>query len=425
MGTKSRRAAREFALNVLYQVDVAKLPPEEALETALEYTRLEEATAEFATALVRGTLEHIRSIDETIGRLSVGWDTQRQPAVDRNILRMAMYEMLHLDNIPYSVTINEAVELAKKFSTEESGRFVNGVLGALARECGLHEEERYGAEMLDGLATARQIREEIKAEVERFIAQTGVTPHLAVIIVGEDPASQVYVNMKKKACLAAGMLSTVHELPENSAQEEIIEIIRQLNADPGVHGIMVQHPVPKHLDELEILAAVAREKDVDGISRESLGSLVTGNPLFIAATPAGIIELLDRYNIPIEGKHAVVVGRSLILGKPVALYLLNRHATVTICHTRTRDLAAMTRQADILVAAAGKPEMITGDMLKEGVVVIDAGYNKVEGRDKDIGDVEFESAAQKASWITPVPGGVGPMTIAMLLKNTLKAASLP
>ncbi|HET6453406.1 MAG TPA: bifunctional 5,10-methylenetetrahydrofolate dehydrogenase/5,10-methenyltetrahydrofolate cyclohydrolase [Armatimonadota bacterium] len=278
------------------------------------------------------------------------------------------------------------------------------------------------AQILDGTATARQIREEIKTEVQEFIARTAVTPHLAVMIIGEDPASKVYVNMKKKACLAAGMISTVHELPENSSQEQIVEIIRELNADPLVHGIMVQHPVPKHLDELEILATVAREKDVDGISRESLGSLVTGNPLFIAATPAGIIELLDRYGIPIEGKHAVIVGRSIILGKPVALYLLNRHATITVCHTRTRDLPSIIRQGDILVAAVGKAEMITGDMIKDGAVVIDAGYNKVEGRDKDVGDVQFEQALEKASWITPVPGGVGPMTIAMLLKNTMKAA---
>jgi methylenetetrahydrofolate dehydrogenase (NADP+)/methenyltetrahydrofolate cyclohydrolase len=278
------------------------------------------------------------------------------------------------------------------------------------------------AQILDGLATAKQIREEIKLQVEQFKTEHGVTPHLAVIIIGADPASVTYVSMKKKACLAAGMLSTVHELPESSSQEQIVEIIKQLNADPNVHGIMVQHPVPKHLDELEILATVAREKDVDGISRDSLGSLVTGSPLFISATPAGIIELLDRYNLPIEGQHAVVVGRSIILGKPVALYLLNRHATVTICHTRTRDLPAQTRQADILIAAVGKAEVITGDMLKDGVVVVDAGYNRVEGRGKDVGDVEFESASQKASWITPVPGGVGPMTIAMLLKNTLKAA---
>lgn len=278
------------------------------------------------------------------------------------------------------------------------------------------------AQMLDGLATAKQIREEIRVEVEQFIAQTRITPHLAVLLVGDDPASHVYVNMKKKATIAAGMLSTAIQLPADSSQEEIIEIINGLNADPTVHGIMVQHPVPKHLDELDILATVAREKDVDGISRESLGSLMTGDPIFISATPAGIIELLDRYNIPIEGKHAVVVGRSIILGKPVAIYLLNRHATVSVCHTRTKDLGAMTRQADILIAAVGRAEIIKGDMIKDGAVVIDAGYNKVEGRDKDVGDVDFEAAKEKASWITPVPGGVGPMTIAMLLKNTMKAA---
>ncbi len=278
------------------------------------------------------------------------------------------------------------------------------------------------AQILDGLATAKQIREEIKNEVAQFIEQTGITPNLAVVIVGSDPASQVYVNMKKKAAMSAGMLSTVHELPADSTQEQVVKIVKQLSADPNVHGVMVQHPVPKHLDEQEILDAVAPEKDVDGISRYSLGSLMTGNPIFISATPAGIIELLDRYSIPIEGKHAVIVGRSIILGKPVALYLLNRHATITVCHTRTKDLGEMTRQGDILVAAVGRAEMIKGDMIKEGAVIIDAGYNKVAGRDKDVGDVDFEAAREKASWVTPVPGGVGPMTIAMLLRNTMKAA---
>ncbi len=279
-----------------------------------------------------------------------------------------------------------------------------------------------GAIILDGTATSRTIREEVKAGVADLIEAKGITPHLAVVIVGEDPASQVYVNMKKKAALAAGMISAVHELSANSSQEDVVELVRTLSADPNVHGVMVQHPVPKHLNEQEILDSVAPEKDVDGISRYSLGSLMTGDPLFVAATPAGIIELLDRYGLPIQGRHAVIVGRSIILGKPVALYLLNRHATVTVCHTRTRDLAEMTRQADILVAAVGKAEMITGDMIKDGAVVIDAGYNKVEGRDKDVGDVDYEAALRKASAVTPVPGGVGPMTIAMLLCNTLKAA---
>lgn len=278
------------------------------------------------------------------------------------------------------------------------------------------------ATILDGSATAKTIREEVRAGVAELVGTKGVTPHLAVVIVGEDPASQVYVNMKKKAAVAAGMLSTVHELPESSSQEEVLDIVRTLSADPTVHGVMVQHPVPKHLDEQAILDSVSPDKDVDGISRHSLGSLMTGDPMFVAATPAGIIELIDRYNLPIQGQHAVVVGRSIILGKPVALYLLNRHATVTVCHTRTRDLGEMTRQADILVAAVGKAEMITGDMIKDGAIVIDAGYNKVEGRDKDVGDVDYEAALRKASAITPVPGGVGPMTIAMLLSNTLKAA---
>lgn len=278
------------------------------------------------------------------------------------------------------------------------------------------------ATILDGAATAKTIREEIKAGVAELIETKGFAPHLAVVIVGEDPASQVYVNMKKKAAIAAGMISAVHELSANSSQEDVLDIVRTLSTDPSVHGVMVQHPVPKHLDEQVILDAVAPEKDVDGISRYSLGSLMTGDPMFVAATPAGIIELIDRYNLPIQGKHAVIVGRSIILGKPVALYLLNRHATVTVCHTRTRDLSEMTRQADILVAAVGRAEIIKGDMIKEGAVVIDAGYNKVEGRDKDVGDVDYEAALQKASAVTPVPGGVGPMTIAMLLSNTLKAA---
>ena len=278
------------------------------------------------------------------------------------------------------------------------------------------------AMILDGLATSKTIREEIKAGVAELVETKGVAPHLAVVIVGEDPASQVYVNMKKKAAVAAGMLSTVHELPENTLQEQVVEIVSTLSADPNIHGVMVQHPVPKHLDEQAILDTVSPDKDVDGISRHSLGSLMTGDPMFVSATPAGIIELLNRYELPIKGQHAVVVGRSIILGKPVALLLLNRHATVTVCHTRTRDLGEMTRQADILVAAVGKPEMITGDMIKEGAIVVDAGYNKVEGRDKDVGDVDFAAASEKASAITPVPGGVGPMTIAMLLSNTLRAA---
>jgi len=278
------------------------------------------------------------------------------------------------------------------------------------------------AQILDGLQTAKTIRAELAEEVAAIKAKSGVTPSLAVILVGEDPASVTYVSMKKKACLAAGMESSIYELPADSTQEQVKEVITRLNEDPTVHGILVQHPVPKHLDENDILAHVAVQKDVDGISVYSLGRLLLGEPNFVACTPLGMIELMDRYNIPIEGKRAVVIGRSIILGKPIALLLMQRNATITVCHSRTQNLADVCREADILVAAIGKAEMIKGDWIKPGAVVMDAGYNKVPGRDKDVGDVEFEAAAERASYITPVPGGVGPMTIAILLRNTVEAA---
>jgi methylenetetrahydrofolate dehydrogenase (NADP+)/methenyltetrahydrofolate cyclohydrolase len=280
------------------------------------------------------------------------------------------------------------------------------------------------AELLDGQQTARVIRGEIKERVEAIRRDRGITPKLAAVLVGADPASEAYVGMKGKACGWVGMDSETFRLPADSSQQEVEGLIDRLNADSSVHGILVQHPVPKHLDETAILRRVSLEKDVDGISRSSLGAIITGERAFVSCTPLGIIELLDRYNIPIHGKRAVVVGRSIILGKPVALLLLNRHATVTICHSRTVDLASITREADILVAAVGSAELIKGDMIKPGAVVVDAGYNRVEGRQGDVGDVEFDSAREVASYITPVPGGVGPMTIAMLLRNTLEAAEL-
>ncbi len=278
------------------------------------------------------------------------------------------------------------------------------------------------AELLDGQRMAREIRGEIKERVAYLKAQRGITPKLAAVLVGENPASEAYVGMKGKACAWVGMDSETLRLPADSTQADVESLIDRLNADATVHGILVQHPVPKHLDETAILARVSPNKDVDGISRSSLGALITGERSFVSCTPLGIIELLDRYQIPIHGKQAVIVGRSIILGKPVALLFLNRHATVTICHSRTTDLAAATRQADILVAAVGSAELIKGDIIKPGAVVIDAGYNRVEGRQGDVGDVEYESARLVASFITPVPGGVGPMTIAMLLRNTLEAA---
>ncbi|GEA15950.1 bifunctional protein FolD [Moorella sp. E308F] len=276
------------------------------------------------------------------------------------------------------------------------------------------------AQILDGKQIAAAVREEVKQEVARLKEQ-GITPGLAVVLVGDDPASQVYVRNKHRACEEVGIYSEVHRLPAETTQPQLLDLIKQLNNDPRLHGILVQLPLPDHIDEKTVIDTIALEKDVDGFSPANVGNLVIGDKCFYPCTPHGCMVLLDKAGIDPKGKKAVVVGRSNIVGKPMAMMLLARHATVTICHSRTRNLAEECRQADILVAAVGKPEMITGDMIKEGAVVIDVGINRV-GEKKLVGDVHFESAAQKASWITPVPGGVGPMTIAMLLKNTVEAA---
>ena len=276
--------------------------------------------------------------------------------------------------------------------------------------------------ILDGTATAKTIRTEVAARVRHLQTEHGITPGLAAVLAGDNPASVTYVRMKRRACEKAGIASFSREFSSETTQTQMLETIRQLNADPSVHGILVQHPLPPGFDENEILATVDPAKDVDGLGRGSLGDLMIGHPEFVACTADGMIELLNRYSLPIAGKHAVVIGRSLIVGKPMALLLLNRHATVTVCHSRTENLADFTRQADILVAAVGRPEMIHGDMLKPGAVVLDAGYNRVPGRDHDVGDCDYASCAEVASAITPVPGGVGPMTIAVLLSNTVKSA---
>jgi methylenetetrahydrofolate dehydrogenase (NADP+)/methenyltetrahydrofolate cyclohydrolase len=239
------------------------------------------------------------------------------------------------------------------------------------------------------------------------------------VLLGDDPASASYVRSKVKACGEVGIASRHLTPAADIPQGELLALIGTLNADPAIHGILVQLPLPNHLDERAVLESVAPEKDVDGFTFVNVGRLVENRPRFVPCTPAGILELLDRERIPLRGRQAVVVGRSEIVGKPLAFLLLHRHATVTICHSRTADLAAETRRADVLVAAVGRPRLITGDMLKPGVVVIDVGINRVEGR--LVGDVDFESAARVASAITPVPGGVGPLTVAMLLRNTLLA----
>lgn len=274
------------------------------------------------------------------------------------------------------------------------------------------------ATIIDGKHVSQEIRKRVARETEE-LAKTGRRPGLATVLVGEDPASAVYVRNKNKACGEVGFRSFEHRLPADTKESELLKLIDDLNRNPDVNGILVQLPLPKQIDSNKVLQAIDPRKDVDGFHPINIGRLLTGDTAFAPCTPAGIIELLDFYRIGIEGKNAVVVGRSNIVGKPAALLLLHRHATVTICHSRTRDLPAVTRSADLLVAAIGKPAFVTGDMIKEGAVVIDVGVNRVDG--KLVGDVLFEEAVKKASYITPVPGGVGPMTIAMLMDNTLKA----
>ena len=275
--------------------------------------------------------------------------------------------------------------------------------------------------IIDGKKTSADIKAELAVETESFKAETGITPGLAVVIVGSDPASQVYVRNKCRACEAVGFYSEKYELSENASEDELIALIEKLNADANIHGILVQLPLPRHIDVEKVLLTIKPEKDVDAFHPYNTGKIMQGKYDFLPCTPAGVMELLDAYGIDPSGKSAVVVGRSNIVGKPMSMLLLHQNGTVTVCHSRTRDLKEVTKRADILVVAVGRPEFITGDMIKEGAVVIDVGINRLENK-KLVGDVEFDSAEKVASAITPVPGGVGPMTIAMLLKNTLKAA---
>ncbi len=277
------------------------------------------------------------------------------------------------------------------------------------------------AKILDGKKIAAEIRASVKGET-RLLKERGIVPGLAVVLVGDNPASKVYVGQKEKGCLEAGFASFLHRLPGGTSQKDLLDLISKLNADPLVHGILVQLPLPDQIDEEKVIAAIKPEKDVDGFSPVNMGRLVAGMSAIEPCTPKGIMRLLEASGIELAGKEAVVIGRSNIVGKPVALMLLARSATVTVCHSRTRDLAEHTKRADILVAAVGRPRFVTADMVKDGVVVIDVGINRLE--EGLAGDVDFEGVSEKASWITPVPGGVGPMTIAMLLENTLEQAKL-
>ena len=278
------------------------------------------------------------------------------------------------------------------------------------------------AKILDGKAVSQRIKNELKEEVANLKAK-GVSVGLAVVIVGDNPASRVYVNSKKKACEELGIYSEEHALPQETTQEELLRLVEKLNNDSNIDGILVQLPLPKQIDEKTIINAIRPEKDVDAFHPVNVGKIMIGDFDFLPCTPAGVMELIKESGIEVCGKSCVVIGRSNIVGKPQAMLLLHQNGTVTICHSRTKNLAEVVRGADIVVAAVGVPEMITGDMIKEGAVVIDVGMNRLENK-KLVGDVNFEQCEKKAAAITPVPGGVGPMTIAMLMKNTVKAAQL-
>lgn len=276
------------------------------------------------------------------------------------------------------------------------------------------------ANIIDGKGIALKLREELKTEVDKLTAE-GTVPGLAVVLVGEDPASKVYVRNKGIACEKAGIKSLQHLLDADTSEDTLLQLIDKLNADPDVHGILVQLPLPGHINEHRVLEAISPDKDVDGFHPFNVGRLVTGRPTFEPCTPRGMMKLIETTGMDLSGKEAVVVGRSNIVGKPIALMLLAKHATVTICHSRTKDLGAKVAAADVVIAAVGIPEMIKGEWIKEGAVVIDVGINRVEGKGL-VGDVDYEGASKRAGHITPVPGGVGPMTIAMLLVNTVDSA---
>lgn len=289
------------------------------------------------------------------------------------------------------------------------------------------------ATVIDGKQMAEDIRGEVAAETRAFKERFGITPGLAAVLVGSDPASSVYVRNKRRACDEADMFSETFELPEETTQDELVGLVRQLNADPRFHGILVQLPLPAHIEEREVILSIDPDKDVDGMHPINGGRLLEGNPRFLPATPAGVQQMLVRSGNDPGGKHVVIVGRSNIVGKPLAVLLAQKapgaNATVTVCHTGTRDLPAFTRQADVVVAAIGRPRALTADMIADGAVVIDVGINRVDDATRKagyrlVGDVDYDPVAEKAAAITPVPGGVGPMTIAMLLTNTLRAARL-
>lgn len=279
------------------------------------------------------------------------------------------------------------------------------------------------AKLISGKEVSANAKNRVKNEIALLKSQKGITPGLAVVLVGEDPASKIYVNNKKKACAEVGIYSEEYNLPEQTAQSELIELIEKLNRKKEINGILVQLPLPAHIDEKAVIEAISPQKDVDAFHAVNVGKIMLGNYNFLPCTPAGIMELLDSENIEIAGKNCVIIGRSNIVGKPMAMLMLHRDATITVCHSKTRNLKDICSKADILIAAVGKAGFVTADMVKDGATVIDVGINR-DAQGKLCGDVDFNGVEPKAAYITPVPGGVGPMTIAMLMKNTLTAAKI-
>ncbi|MGI5906204.1 MAG: bifunctional methylenetetrahydrofolate dehydrogenase/methenyltetrahydrofolate cyclohydrolase FolD [Candidatus Pararuminococcus gallinarum] len=277
------------------------------------------------------------------------------------------------------------------------------------------------AVIIDGKAVSQQTREKIAVETNELKEKTGITPGLAVVIVGDDPASRVYVNNKKKACAEVGFYSEEHALPAETTQEELVKLVKELNSREEIDGILVQLPLPKHIDEKAVIEAISPKKDVDAFHEQNVGKIMIGNYSFLPCTPAGIVELIDSIGVDVTGKECVVIGRSNIVGKPMAMLMLHKNATVTICHSRTKNLPEVCRRADILIAAVGIAKFVKADMVKPGAIVIDVGMDRDENG-KLCGDVDFENVKEVAGYLTPVPGGVGPMTISMLMKNTLTAA---
>lgn len=278
-------------------------------------------------------------------------------------------------------------------------------------------------QIIDGKKVSAEVKEQVRIETQQLKDNYGITPGLAVVIVGDDPASRVYVNNKKKACEAVGFKSEEYALPAETTQDELMKLVDELNNNKDINGILVQLPLPKHLDDKAVIEAINPIKDVDAFHAVNVGKIMLGEYDFLPCTPAGVMEMLHSYEIPVSGKNCVVIGRSNIVGKPMAMLLLHENGTVTICHSRTQNLAEICSQADILVAAVGRPKFVSADMVKEGAVVIDVGIHRQDDG-KLCGDVDFENVKDKCSYITPVPGGVGPMTIATLMKNTLKAAKI-